>query len=47
MKRVTGGAIYDALVGATDKHAGVKLLTRDRRATRMYELLGVDYDLLS
>jgi predicted nucleic acid-binding protein len=45
-KGVTGGSTYDALVAVTAKHAGVRLLTRDRRATRTYELIGVDFELL-
>jgi predicted nucleic acid-binding protein len=46
-KAVTGGATYDALVAATAKHAGAKLLSRDQRAARTYGLIGVDYELLS
>jgi predicted nucleic acid-binding protein len=41
-----GGAIYDALVGATAKRAGATLLTRDRRALTVYEALGVRHELL-
>lgn len=44
---VVGGATYDALVGSTAKAAGVTLLTRDRRAVRLYELLRVDFELLT
>jgi len=44
---IVGGAIYDGLVGATVREAGATLLTRDRRAVHTYELLGVDYRLLS
>lgn len=40
---ITGGAVYDALVAATARHAGATLLTRDRRATRTYEAVGVRY----
>jgi len=43
---IAGGAIYDALVAATAKHSGATLLTRDRRATRIYELVGVEFDLV-
>lgn len=43
---ITGGAVYDALVAATAKHAGATLLTRDRRATRTYEAVGVRYRLV-
>jgi predicted nucleic acid-binding protein len=43
---ITGGRIYDAVVAATAREAGATLLTRDRRATRVYELLGVDFRLV-
>lgn len=43
---IIGGAIYDALVGATAREAGATLLTLDRRAARTYQLLSVDYRLL-
>ena len=43
---ITGGAIYDALIGATAKHAGAILLTRDRRALPTYDAIGVRYDLI-
>jgi predicted nucleic acid-binding protein len=46
-KRITGGALYDALVGATAKHAGATLLTRDRRATRVYDALGVTFRVVA
>ena len=45
--RLAGGAIYDALVAATVRHAGAQLLTRDRRAAPVYRALGVDHRLLS
>jgi predicted nucleic acid-binding protein len=38
---VDGGATYDALVGATAAHHDAVLLTRDRRAIRTYDALGV------
>lgn len=38
---IAGGSTYDALIGATAKHAGATLLTRDRRAISIYERLGV------
>lgn len=44
---VSGGAIYDALIAETVKHAGATLLTRDRRAVVTYERLGVRYELLA
>lgn len=43
---VTGGAVYDALIAATVHHAGARLLTRDRRATKVYEEFGVPYELV-
>lgn len=44
--QLTGGAIYDALVGATARSAGALLLSRDRRAAPVYRALGVDHQLL-
>lgn len=44
--RITGGAVYDALVGFTAKLAGARLLSRDRRAERTYRAVGVDYELI-
>jgi predicted nucleic acid-binding protein len=44
--RISGGAIYDALIGETSRHAGVTLVTRDTRAAKTYEALGVRFDLL-
>jgi predicted nucleic acid-binding protein len=41
-----GGAIYDVLVAATALRASATLLTRDRRAVRVYEAVGVRYELL-
>lgn len=43
---IVGGSIYDALVGATVRHAGARLLTSDRRAAPTYERLGVEYELI-
>ena len=43
---ISGGAIYDALIGVTADHAGATLLTRDRRATAVYETLGISYELV-
>ena len=43
---LTGGAIYDALVGATALSAGARLLSRDRRAAPVYRALGVEHELL-
>jgi predicted nucleic acid-binding protein len=41
---VGGGAVYDALVGEAARTHGRRLLTRDQRARRTYDLLGVDYE---
>jgi predicted nucleic acid-binding protein len=43
---VSGGALYDALVGATAREAGGTLLTLDRRAVTTYQLVGVAYRLV-
>ena len=42
-KGIAGGALYDAVVAATARHAGATLLTRDRRATRVYGALDVPF----
>jgi predicted nucleic acid-binding protein len=39
--RISGGAVYDALVGAAARHHDRPLLTSDRRALRTYDALGV------
>ncbi len=43
---VEGGAVYDALVGLTAAQYDEVLLTRDRRAARTYELVGVTFQLV-
>ncbi len=43
---VQGGAIYDALVAATAREAGLALVSLDRRAAATYAVAGVRYDLL-
>ena len=43
---VVGGAVYDALVGEAARSNGCLLLTRDHRARRTYDLLGVDYEVV-
>ena len=45
-RRLVGGSIYDALIAWTAKRAGATLLTRDRRASRVYETVGVPFDLV-
>ncbi len=42
----SGAAIYDAQIAATAKHHGLTLLSRDRRAAKVYDLVGVDYELI-
>jgi predicted nucleic acid-binding protein len=44
--RISGGAIYDALIAETVKRAGATLLTRDRRAVFTYERLAVRHQLI-
>ena len=41
-----GGAIYDALIAATVRHAGATLLTRDQRARSVYDSMQVRYELV-
>lgn len=43
---LAGGTVYDALVGEAARTAGRRLLTRDVRAIRVYELLSVPYQLV-
>jgi len=43
---LAGGAIYDALIAATARHAGATLLTRDQRARSIYEGMQVRYELV-
>lgn len=43
---IAGGAVYDALVGEAARANGLTLLTRDQRARRTYDLLGVGYELV-
>jgi hypothetical protein len=44
---VSGGAAYDALVGLTVAETAILLVTRDRRAARTYERVGVRFELAS
>jgi toxin FitB len=41
-----GGGVYDALVALTAKTAGAVLVTADKRALSVYELVGVERQLL-
>lgn len=43
---LTGGAIYDALIAATVRHAGATLITRDARARMTYDRVRVPYEFL-
>jgi predicted nucleic acid-binding protein len=43
---VAGGAVYDALVGATAREHRLALVTRDRRALDTYRALDVEVELL-
>ncbi len=43
---IVGGQVYDALVGEAARANGCRLLTRDQRARRTYDLLGVDYEIV-
>jgi len=45
-KGLSGGAIYDALVGAAAAEHGIKLVTKDAQAAQAYHLLGVGFELL-
>lgn len=44
--KITGGAIHDALVGATAIEHRLPLATLDRRALDTYRVLGVEVELL-
>lgn len=43
---LVGGAIYDALIAATARHAGASILTRDQRARSVYDRINVQYELV-
>ena len=43
---IAGGAVYDALVGASAAQHGLTLLTRDHRAIETYRRLDVTFTLL-
>ncbi|HVV35290.1 MAG TPA: PIN domain-containing protein [Acidimicrobiales bacterium] len=45
--RLAGGAVYDALVAQAAFDHERTLLTLDRRAARTYEVVGVEFELLS
>ena len=43
---IAGGAVYDALIGATAAHHNLTLLTRDRRARWTYDAIGARYSVI-
>lgn len=43
---LAGKLIYDAAVGLAARRAGAKLVTRDRRALPVYEMVGAPFDLI-
>jgi predicted nucleic acid-binding protein len=45
-RSITGGSVYDALVGATAAEHGVVLITRDRRALDIYRAVDATVELL-
>ncbi len=44
---IEGGMVYDALVGEAARSSGRRLLTRDVRALRVYDLLEVHVDFVN
>jgi len=46
-ENLAGGAVYDALVGATAAEQRLVLVTRDRRALDTYRAMGAEVELLS
>lgn len=42
-----GGAVYDALIAATARHARATLLTRDARARSVYDRMSVAYEMVT
>ena len=45
--RISGGAVYDALVGAVTRQHRLALASRDIRARPVYEALGVKIEVIS
>lgn len=43
---ILGAAMYDALIAATALEADARLLSRDERAARTYEAIGVTFELV-
>jgi len=44
---ISGGMVYDGLVGACARHHDMLLLTCDRRAEETYRTLGVRYQIIA
>jgi predicted nucleic acid-binding protein len=44
--KIVGGSVYDAVIAATARAGGATLLSRDRRAVPIYELIGTAFELL-
>ncbi len=45
--QVAGGSTYDGLIALTALSHSLELVSRDRRAARVYRLLGVPFQLLA
>ncbi len=43
---IVGGAIFDAFIATTALRAGLKLISRDRRAAATYAAVGADHELM-
>ena len=43
---ISGGAVYDALVGAASRQRHQRLVSADMRARSVYEALGVDVEVI-
>jgi len=43
---ITGGAVYDALIGVTARTHGLALRSLDLRAAPTYDAIGVEYQLI-
>lgn len=43
---ISGGSVYDALVGSAAKEHQLPLVSRDRRAAEVYLKLGIDLELI-
>lgn len=43
---IAGGAVYDAVIAATVRDAGARLVTRDLRAAATYDLFDVEVEYL-